>query len=86
MEHEKFGFRLDTLEPMTLDNIHDLLDGMASRFGYERITEDDIVVGLEKVQCSTSPISHWNLINSHYTSSLSKWRDFLTDKHQLRFS
>ena len=50
LENEKFGVQLDTLEPITMDNLHDLLDGMASRFGHKRIMEDGIVVALEKVQ------------------------------------
>jgi gamma-glutamylcysteine synthetase len=52
VENEKFGFQLDTLKPMTLDNIHDLLEGMASRFGHKRIMEDGTIAGLEKVHLS----------------------------------
>lgn len=49
VENEKFGFQLDTLKPMTLDNIHELLEGMASHFGHKRIMEDGTIGGLEKV-------------------------------------
>ncbi|KAG0614520.1 hypothetical protein M758_6G183700 [Ceratodon purpureus] len=57
LENEKFGVQLDTLEPITMDNLHDLLDGMASRFGHKRIMEDGIVVALEKdgQSCSLEP-------------------------------
>ena len=50
MENEKLGFQVDTLEPITMDNIHDLLDGMASRFGHKRIMEGDTIIALVKVQ------------------------------------
>ncbi|KAG0564717.1 hypothetical protein M758_8G129000 [Ceratodon purpureus] len=48
VENEKFGFQLDTLKPMTLDNIHELLEGMASHFGHKRIIEDGTIAGLQK--------------------------------------
>lgn len=48
VENEKFGFHLDTVKPMNLSNIGELLEGMASRFGYERIMEDGTVSGLQK--------------------------------------
>lgn len=48
MENEKFGFQLDTLKPMMLDNIHDLLEGMSSRFGHKRIMEDGTIARLKK--------------------------------------
>lgn len=64
-EHEKLGFQLDTLKRMTFDQISKLLDGMASRFGYERVMEGENIIGLSKVQslffqnplCTTSDIS-----------------------------
>lgn len=49
-EHEKLGFQLDTLEPMTFDQISKLLEGMASRYGYKRVMEDENIIGLSKVQ------------------------------------
>jgi glutamate--cysteine ligase len=64
-EHEKLGFKLDTLEPMTFAQITLLLDGMASRFGYERVLEGDIVIGLQKVSHS----------HQHYISTLQKSLD-----------
>jgi len=48
-EHEKLGYQLDTLEPMNFDHISRLLDGMASRFGYERVMEGEHIIGLQKV-------------------------------------
>lgn len=48
-EHEKFGFKLDTLEPMTFENIRDILEAMKSRFGYKEVMEGDNIIGLKKV-------------------------------------
>ena len=39
-EHEKFGFQLDTLEPMRFEHISQILEGVKSRFnGYEAVME-----------------------------------------------
>lgn len=54
MEHEKFGFQLDSLEPMSFDHINKLLDGLASRFGYERVMEGEHIIGLQKGGTSVS--------------------------------
>jgi gamma-glutamylcysteine synthetase len=63
VENEKFGFQLDTLKPMTLDNIHDLLEGMASRFGHKRIMEDGTIAGLEtRALCRNGSIFRLTLI------------------------
>lgn len=61
VENEKFGFQLDTSKPMTLDNVHELLEGMASRIGHRRITEDGIISGLEKVNFALKSDSTWAL-------------------------
>ncbi|XP_024360231.1 glutamate--cysteine ligase A, chloroplastic isoform X2 [Physcomitrium patens] len=53
-EHEKLGFQLDTLKRMTFDQISKLLDGMASRFGYERVMEGENIIGLSKDGASVS--------------------------------
>jgi glutamate--cysteine ligase len=48
-EHEKFGFRFDDLRPPTHDGpqgIGALLEGMAQRFGYERIRENGHLIAL----------------------------------------
>ena len=52
VENEKFGYQLDTLEPMTLENTQDLLEGMASRYGHKRYMECGTIAGLEKVRSS----------------------------------
>ncbi|CAK9276172.1 unnamed protein product [Sphagnum jensenii] len=46
-EHEKFGFQLDTLKPITYEQIAQLLDGMAERFDWERVLEDNKIIGLK---------------------------------------
>lgn len=53
-EHEKLGFQLDTLDPMSFDHISKLLDGMASRFGHEKVMEGEPVIGLQKDGASVS--------------------------------
>ncbi|KAG0588091.1 hypothetical protein KC19_2G215400 [Ceratodon purpureus] len=45
-EHEKFGFKVDTLEPMAYDQIKLLLEGMSKRFEWERVMEGDNIIGL----------------------------------------
>lgn len=52
-EHEKFGFQLGTLQPMTYDQIRLLLEGMSERFEWERVMEGDNIIGLTFVRCST---------------------------------
>ncbi|CAK9878042.1 unnamed protein product [Sphagnum jensenii] len=46
-EHEKFGFQLDTLNPITYEQIAELLDGIAERFHWERVLEDNKIIGLK---------------------------------------
>lgn len=52
-EHEKFGFQLDSLEPMTYDQIKLLLEGMSERFEWEKVMEGDNIIGLTFVRPST---------------------------------
>ncbi len=52
-EHEKFGFQLDTLKPITYEQIAQLLDGMAERFDWERVLEDNKIIGLKFVRVKT---------------------------------
>jgi glutamate--cysteine ligase len=50
-EHEKFGFLKDTLRPPTWDGpqgIAALLDGMAQRFGYQRVIEGGKLIALTR--------------------------------------
>ena len=50
-EHEKFGFRTDDLRPPTFEGergIGALLEGLASRYGWDIVRESDIPVALVK--------------------------------------
>mgnify|MGYP006266211689 CR=1 FL=1 len=50
-EHEKFGFLRDTLEPLPFSgprSIQAVLDGLADRFGWERLEENGQLVALKK--------------------------------------
>lgn len=50
-EHEKFGFEIDTLQPMKYEQIADLLNGIAERFDWEKVMEGDYIIGLKQVLC-----------------------------------
>ena len=52
-EHEKFGFQLDNLQPMSYDQIKRLLEGMAGRFEWEKVMEGDNIIGLSFVSSAT---------------------------------
>jgi gamma-glutamylcysteine synthetase len=52
-EHEKFGFQLSTLNPITYEQIAQLLDGIAERFHWERVLEDNKIIGLKLVSIKT---------------------------------
>lgn len=47
-EHEKFGFDLKTLKPMSYEQIADLLEGIAERFNWQRLTENGLIIGLKQ--------------------------------------
>ncbi|MEM6912387.1 MAG: glutamate--cysteine ligase, partial [Pseudomonadota bacterium] len=50
-EHEKFGFLRDTLAPLPFSgerSIQAVLEGLADRFGWERLEEDGRLVALKK--------------------------------------
>jgi glutamate--cysteine ligase len=56
-EHEKFGFRYADLRPLTHEGeqgIGALLDGIATRFGWERVFEDGQA---HRAACATTPRS-----------------------------
>ncbi|KAM3690602.1 hypothetical protein ACJW31_09G131900 [Castanea mollissima] len=46
-EHEKFGFELGSLRPIRYGQIAELLNGIAERFGWDKIMEGDNVIGLK---------------------------------------
>ncbi|CAM0958142.1 unnamed protein product [Alopecurus aequalis] len=47
-EHEKFGFDVETLRPITYDQISAILNGLAERFEWDKIVEDNHVIGLKQ--------------------------------------
>ncbi|MDZ4736587.1 MAG: glutamate--cysteine ligase [Rhodospirillaceae bacterium] len=56
-EHEKFGFRLDDLRPLPYDGpsgIGSLLEGLAAKFGWERIREGENTIALTSGLCNIS--------------------------------
>lgn len=56
-EHEKIGFTTDDLRPLPYDGprgIRALLDGLADRFGWERVVEGGNPIALLKDNCSVT--------------------------------
>ncbi|CAA7060160.1 unnamed protein product [Microthlaspi erraticum] len=53
-EHEKFGFEVNTLRPMKYDQIAELLNSIAERFEWEKVMEDDKIIGLKQGKQSIS--------------------------------
>ncbi|KAG6537247.1 hypothetical protein ZIOFF_002334 [Zingiber officinale] len=47
-EHEKFGFEVDTLSPMNYEQIADLLNGLAERFDWDKVMEENYIIGLKQ--------------------------------------
>ncbi|MEM6489033.1 MAG: glutamate--cysteine ligase [Pseudomonadota bacterium] len=50
-EHEKFGYCLDTLKPLRYAgerSIHAVLEGLATRYGWDRVHEGGHLIGLTK--------------------------------------
>ncbi|KAK4843416.1 hypothetical protein QYF36_007820 [Acer negundo] len=47
-EHEKFGFEFGTLRPMKYEQIAELLHSIAERFDWEKIIEEDKIIGLKQ--------------------------------------
>ncbi|XP_002965328.2 glutamate--cysteine ligase, chloroplastic [Selaginella moellendorffii] len=47
-EHEKFGFRMSSLEPIDYEQIAQLLEGLAERFNWQRVMEGDKIIGLKQ--------------------------------------
>ncbi|KAG6501790.1 hypothetical protein ZIOFF_041674 [Zingiber officinale] len=47
-EHEKFGFEVDTLCPMNYEQIADLLNGLAERFDWDKVMEENYIIGLKQ--------------------------------------
>ncbi|VFQ83959.1 unnamed protein product [Cuscuta campestris] len=53
-EHEKFGFECETLRPMKYEQIAELLNSIAERFDWDKIMEDDKIIGLKQGNQSIS--------------------------------
>lgn len=53
-EHEKFGFERKTLKPMNYEQISELLQGLAERFGWDKVMEGDLIIGLKQDKQSIS--------------------------------
>ncbi|KAL7160101.1 hypothetical protein ABFS83_01G071800 [Erythranthe nasuta] len=53
-EHEKFGFEIGTLRPMSYDQISDLLNGISERFDWDKIMEGEYIIGLKQGKQSIS--------------------------------
>lgn len=50
MEHERFGFELETLRPIQYEQIAELLNGIAERFKWDKVMEGNNIIGLERVK------------------------------------
>ncbi|CAJ1937438.1 unnamed protein product [Sphenostylis stenocarpa] len=53
-EHEKFGFEFGSLRPTKYEQIAELLNGIAERFDWDKIMEDDKIIGLKQGKQSIS--------------------------------
>ena len=53
-EHEKFGFRKKTLEPIKYSDIEKILTSLSSRFGWTKIFEEKKIIGLKRGDSSIS--------------------------------
>lgn len=53
-EHEKFGFEVGNLRPIKYEQIAELLNGLAERFDWDKIMENDYVIGLKQGKQSIS--------------------------------
>ncbi|TXG50511.1 hypothetical protein EZV62_023035 [Acer yangbiense] len=47
-EHEKFGFEFGTLRPMKYEQIAELLHSISERYDWEKVIEDDKIIGLKQ--------------------------------------
>ena len=56
-EHEKFGYCKDTLKPLPYEgarSIRAVLEGLQHRFGWSPVTENGLIIGLEKKGANVS--------------------------------
>ena len=53
-EHEKFGFHKRTLKPINFEDIQNIFKSLVEKFGWEKIIENNFIVGLKKNQASIS--------------------------------
>ncbi|KAI5058670.1 hypothetical protein GOP47_0026840 [Adiantum capillus-veneris] len=86
-EHEKFGFDLKTLRPISYGQIKNLLEGVAGRYNWDKIIEDGHIFGLKKdgksvtlegggqVELSGAPLENIYETSAEISSHLSEVRD-----------
>lgn len=48
-EHEKFGFKFEDKRRLNYEEIHQLLEALADRFGWERVFENNKLIALKQV-------------------------------------
>ncbi|XP_020873440.1 glutamate--cysteine ligase, chloroplastic isoform X2 [Arabidopsis lyrata subsp. lyrata] len=53
-EHEKFGFEVKTLRPIKYEQITALLNGIAERYGWDKVMEKERIIGLKQGMRSIS--------------------------------
>lgn len=51
-EHEKIGFDVKTLRPITYEQITALLNGISERFDWDKVMETGTIIGLKQVMYS----------------------------------
>ena len=53
-EHEKFGFRKKNLQPIKFQDIQVIFRSLEEKFGWTKVTENDLIIGLKKNLSSIS--------------------------------
>ncbi len=53
-EHEKFGFRKKNLKPIKFKDIQVIFRSLEEKFGWTKVTENDLIIGLKKNLSSIS--------------------------------
>ena len=53
-EHEKFGFRKKNLKPINFQDIQVIFKSLEEKFGWAKVTENDLIIGLKKNLSSIS--------------------------------
>lgn len=53
-EHEKFGFNKNSLKPINFKQIQIIFSNLIERFGWEKIEENNLIIGLKKDKANIS--------------------------------